>query len=70
MSHEMSETIKGKDGRWYNVDTVGKDKGRVLGNKKGYSTVKEAVDAAKKRSKSFDKHKHKHSPKTLLEDAK
>ena len=54
MAHEKSETIqKGK--RWYNLDTVGLDKGRVLGSKKGYSTMEEAVDAAKRRSKRYGK---------------
>lgn len=36
--------------RWVNIDTVGEDRGRVLGGKT-YGTMEEAVDAAKKRSK-------------------
>lgn len=50
MGHENSETIKiGK--RWFNRATVGSAK-RILGSKRGYGTVKEAVAAAKQRSKS------------------
>ncbi len=52
MAHERSETIKiGR--RWFNRDTVGVDKGRILGNERGFSTMKEAVTAAKKRSRGF-----------------
>ncbi len=50
MAHEKSETVKiGK--RWFNRDTVGPDKGRVLGNKAGFSTMKEAEGAAERRSR-------------------
>ena len=52
MAHEKSETVKiGK--RWFNRDTVGKDKGRILGSRSGFATAKEAVSAAKARSKRF-----------------
>ena len=52
--HEKSETVqKGK--RWYNLDTVGLDKGRILGSKKGYATMKEAVSAAERRSIKYGK---------------
>ncbi len=53
MSHEQSETVK-INRRWYNLDTVGADKGRILGNKKGFATVKGAVAAAKKRSRLYE----------------
>lgn len=58
MSHEQSETIE-KDGRWYNVygKKVKGKAGKVLpGEEQGHMTVDEAVDAARKRSKSFDRH--------------
>ncbi len=49
MAHELSETVK-RGSRWFNITTVGSGKGRILGNKKGYKTMKIAVGAAKKRS--------------------
>ena len=51
MAHEKSETVK-IGNRWFNRDTVGADKGRILGNKSGFTTMKEAVSAAKRRSES------------------
>ena len=53
MAHEKSETVK-IGSRFFNRDTVGKDKGRILGNQKGFATMREAVSAAEKRSKRFD----------------
>ena len=51
MAHERSETVKiGK--RWFNRDTV-TDKGRILGSQKGFKTQREAVSAAKARSRRF-----------------
>ncbi len=53
MAHEVSETVKiGK--RWFNRDTVGKNKGAILGNKKGFDTMRKAVIAADKRSQRAD----------------
>ena len=52
MPHENSGTVKEGD-HWVNVDTVGKDKGRVLGSQKGFKTQAKAVAAAKARSKRF-----------------
>ncbi len=50
MSHEKSETVKiGK--RWFNRDLRGAR--RILGNKKGYATMKEAITAAERRSRDF-----------------
>ncbi len=48
MAHENSVTFK-KGGRWYNRASVGTAK-RILGNKKGYATMGEAVAYAKRRS--------------------
>lgn len=62
MAHEKSETVK-RGSRWFNIDTVGKDKGRVLGNQKGFATSQEAVSAAKKRSQSFNVPKRKPTKK-------
>ncbi len=65
MSHEQSITV-GIDGKFYNVKTVVKGKKlkkkqavdhaiktKTLG--RAYKNLKNAVGAAKKRSKSFDK---------------
>lgn len=49
--HEKTETIFRK-GKWVNIITVGGKKGTQVG--RSYNTVKEAVRAAKARSKSFD----------------
>ena len=69
MAHEQSTTLQNKDGRWVNLDTMhgGKkvpqrvlerwlEQGNIkpLGGKT-FATESEAVKAAKKRSKSFDK---------------
>ena len=69
MAHEKSITIQNKRKRWVNLDSV--HGGKKLGHKtlkkwlddghikplggKTYGTSREAVAAAKKRSKSFDK---------------
>lgn len=52
MSHEKSVTVK-RGGRWYNLDSAGPDKGRILGSQKGFKTAAEAVAAAKARSRRF-----------------
>jgi hypothetical protein len=52
MAHEKSATVK-KGTRWFNIDTVGKDKGRILGSQKGFQTMKKAVQAAEARSPRF-----------------
>ncbi len=52
MPHEKSETVK-RGSRWYNVDTVGKDKGRILGSPGGFTTQKKASAAAEARSRRF-----------------
>jgi len=57
MPHENSATVKRLvDGkvRWLNIDTVGSNKGRILGSKNGFATQREAVRAAVKRSNSFN----------------
>ena len=60
MSHEQSETIQLKNGKWVNVyGAKTKKAGQQLPGETEYDTVDEAVSAAKKRSKSFDKiHRH------------
>ena len=64
MSHEQSETIQLKNGKWTNVyGEKTKKAGQRLPGEIEYNTVDEAVSAAKKRSKSFDK-SNRHS--TLL----
>ena len=51
MSHEKSITVE-RDGRHYNLDNVGPDKGRQLG--RSYATNDNAVAAAKVRSRNYD----------------
>ena len=51
MGHENSETVK-IGTRWFNRSNAGAPK-RILGNKQGYATMKQAVAAAKQRSKNF-----------------
>ena len=55
MAHEQSETIQNARGKWINVygKKVKKDL-QILPRSGEYDTLEEAVDAAKKRSKSFD----------------
>ncbi len=67
MGHENSETVRiGK--RWFNRDTVGADKGRILGPKDGFPTKEAAVTAAKKRSASFLKPRRKPERRARLLD--
>ncbi len=63
MSHENSVTFK-KDGRWYNRASVGTAK-RLLGSKKGYATMGEAVCYAKKRSSNSKVPRRKPSIRTM-----
>ena len=63
MSHEKSITIKRntpKGVRWFNLDNVGDDVGRVLGTQSGFKTQDKAVKAAEARSKRF---RGVHSPR-------
>lgn len=63
MGHERSVTRqKKRGGKWYNFDTSGGDAGKVLGNKKGYKTRREAENAARKRSKRTKPHKSRGWP--------
>jgi len=56
MSHEQSETIQRKDGKWVNVyGKKLKKAGKQLPGSGVYDTVESAVEAAKKRSRSFDR---------------
>ena len=59
MGHEKSKTVE-IDGRWYNLDTSGTDKGRILGNKKGYATSEKAVGSAKRRSRLYENKPERH----------
>ena len=55
MSHEQSETIQTKSGKWINVyGRKTKKAGQILPGEREYDTLEEAVEAAKKRSKSYD----------------
>lgn len=54
MAHEVSKTIK-KGKRWYLTIGVGKKKGTVIGNKKGYATSKIADSYAQQRSANYRK---------------
>ncbi len=68
MAHEQSITIQKEDGTWVNISSVvngaaapriaeglfKQGKRKALGGK-SFKTVKEAVGAARKRSKSFKK---------------
>ena len=61
MSHEQSETIQLQNGKWTNVyGRNTKNPGQKLPGEKEYDSADEAVNAAKKRSKSFDK-SYRHS---------
>jgi hypothetical protein len=55
MSHEVSETIQRKDGKWINVYGAGlPNAGQQLPDSGEYSTVDDAVTAARARSESFN----------------
>jgi hypothetical protein len=54
VSHENSITVE-RDGRFYVLDNSGSDKGKVLGPKRGFSSLSEANDYAKKRSREYGK---------------
>jgi hypothetical protein len=54
--HEQSETIQGKNGRWKNVFGYGlPNAGEQLPGTGEYDTLEDAVQAARERSKSFDR---------------
>lgn len=54
MSHEQSETVQDKTGKWINVYGQKTPKaGQQLPGTPKYNSVDEAVEAAKKRSESF-----------------
>jgi len=58
--HEQSETIQLSNGKFTNVfGRKTKNAGKKLPGEIEYDTLNEAVNAAKKRSKSFDKNKRK-----------
>lgn len=68
MSHEQSETIQLQNGKWTNVyGSKTKKAGQQLPGEKEYDSVDEAVKAAIKRSKSFDK-SNRHSTILIGED--
>ena len=78
MGHENSITIKGKDDKWVNLSSMVKGKQdekeavrlysagkrKALGGK-SFSSAKAAVEAAKKRSASFDRVPHSHKKKPI-----
>ena len=54
--HEQSETVQLPNGKWINVyGKKTKNAGKKLPGEIEHDTVEDAVDAAKKRSKSFNK---------------
>ena len=56
MSHEQSETVRIYSGKWINVyGRNTKKAGQKLPDSDEYDSPEEAVAAAKKRSKSFDR---------------
>ena len=65
MAHEKSITVK-KGGRYYNLDNSGGGKGNVLGRQGGYSTEREAVKAAKRRSDKYETRGKAPDPKKPL----
>lgn len=58
MSHEKSQTIE-MDGRHFVVATVGKNKGKILGPKRGFDTEKQATSYAIQRSSNTNKRSDK-----------
>ncbi len=63
MSHEQSETIQNKRGKWINVyGQKTPQAGQQLPGTPEYNTVEEAVNEAKKRSEGFGKLKQKMVP--------
>ena len=54
MTHEVSETVQNKKGKWINVYGKGLPKaGKQLPDTSSFPTMEEAVKAAKKRSADF-----------------
>lgn len=54
MAHEQSETIQNSDGRWINIYGRGTPRaGQRLPGDREYSTMEEAVDAARERSRRY-----------------
>ncbi len=54
MAHEFSATVL-NHGRWFVIDTVGEDAGRILGPKKGFDTSQQADSYAQQRSSNTNK---------------
>ena len=59
MAHEMSETVKRGD-QWFVIDTVGKNKGKILIGP--FKSSDDADRAASERSRAFGKRKKNTKP--------